>query len=76
MKILVIPKKIISKKSYAVPEWSLKRLRHAIGRWRLTYKKCECKLYNVRYVIMAAAVLHNTCIYRNDPRNPDGDSKL
>ena len=37
------------------------------GRWQLTYKKCECKLYNVRCVIMAAAVLHNICIDRNDP---------
>ena len=39
------------------------------GRWGLTHKKCECKLYNARYVTMAAAVLHNICIYRNDPCN-------
>ena len=26
------------------------------GRWRLTCKKCKCKLYYVRYVIMAVAV--------------------
>ena len=32
-----------------------------------SYKKCKCKLYNVRYVIMAVAVLHNICIYQNDP---------
>ena len=37
------------------------------GRCRLTYKKCECKLYNVWYAIMTAAVLHNICVYRNDP---------
>ena len=46
------------------------------GRWRLTYKKCECKLYNVRYAIMTAAVLHNIWIYRNDPWNTVGDWKL
>jgi len=40
------------------------------GRWRLIYKTCECKLYNIRYVIMAAVVLHNICIYRNDPCKP------
>ena len=45
-------------------------------RSRLTYKKCECKLYNIRYVITTAAVLHNICIYRSDPWNPVGDSKL
>ena len=46
------------------------------GRWLLTYKKCECKLYNVRHVIMTATVLHNICIYRNDLVTPVGDSKL
>ena len=23
-----------------------------IGRWRIIYKKCECKLYNIKYVIV------------------------
>ena len=40
------------------------------GRWRLIYKKCECKLYNVKYVIMAGVLLHNICIHRNDPCKP------
>ena len=39
------------------------------GRWRLIYKKCECKFYNVKYVIMAR-VLHNICIHRSDPCKP------
>ena len=37
------------------------------GRWRIIYKKCECKLYNIKYVIMACALLHNICIHHNDP---------
>ena len=38
--------------------------------WRLIYKKCECKLHNVKYVIMAAVFLHNLYIYTNDPCKP------
>ena len=40
------------------------------GRWRLIYNKCECKLYIIKYVFMAAVLLHNICIYRNDPCVP------
>ena len=40
------------------------------SRWRLLYKKCECKLHHVKYVIMSAVILHNICIYNNDPCQP------
>ena len=37
------------------------------GRWRILYKKTECKLKNIRQVIMACFALHNICIARDDP---------
>ena len=40
------------------------------GHWRLIYKKCECKLHIIKYVVMAAVVLHNLCIHTNDPCKP------
>ena len=40
------------------------------GRRRITYKKCECKFYNIKYVITATALLHNIFIHRNDPCKP------
>ena len=40
------------------------------GRWRLIYKRCECKLHNMKYVIMATVLLHNLCIHTNDPCKP------
>ena len=40
------------------------------GRWGIFYKKCECKLYNIKYVIMAVVLMHNICIHRNDPCKP------
>lgn len=40
------------------------------GRWRLIYKKCEVKLFNIKYVIMVCGLLHNLCIARNDPCKP------
>ena len=36
------------------------------GRWRILYKKTECKLKNIRHVIMACIALHNICIARDD----------
>ena len=39
------------------------------GRWRIIYKKCEAKLYNIKYVVMVCVLLHNLCIARNDPCN-------
>lgn len=39
------------------------------SRWRLLHKKCQCKLYNIKYVIMAGVLLHNICIHRNDPKS-------
>ena len=40
------------------------------GRWRILYKKTECKLKNIRQVIMACIALHNICIAREDPCSP------
>lgn len=37
------------------------------GRWRILYKKTECRLKNIRHVIMACRALHNICIARDDP---------
>ena len=37
------------------------------GRWRILYKKTECRLKNIRHVIMACIALHNICIARDDP---------
>ena len=39
------------------------------GRWRLIFKKCESKMHNVKYVIMACVLLHNLYIARQDPCN-------
>ena len=40
------------------------------GRWRILYKKTECRLFNLHYVIMACIVLHNLCIELADPCQP------
>ena len=40
------------------------------GRWRILYKKVECRLFNLRYVIMACIALHNLCLARSDPCQP------
>ena len=40
------------------------------GRWRLLYKECEGKLYNIKYVIMAGVLLHNLRIHMDDPCKP------
>ena len=37
---------------------------------RILYKKTECKLKNIRHVIMACIALHNICIARDDPCRP------
>ena len=39
------------------------------GRWRILYKKTECRMFNLKYIIMAA-MLHNLCISYNDPCEP------
>ena len=39
------------------------------GRFRILYR-CEAKLRNVKYILMACVMLHNLCITRNDPCNP------
>ena len=40
------------------------------GRWRILYKKTECRRKNVTAVIMACVTLHNICIKRADPCLP------
>ena len=40
------------------------------GRWRIIYKKTECRRKNIKIIIMACIVLHNICIARSDPCNP------
>ena len=37
------------------------------GRWRILYKKTEYCMFNLKYIIMAAIMLHNLCISCNDP---------
>ena len=32
------------------------------GRWRVLYKRTECRLQNIKHVIMACILLHNICI--------------
>ena len=33
-------------------------------------KETECRLHNIRYIIMACIALHNLCIDENDPCEP------
>ncbi|CAB4038440.1 Hypothetical predicted protein [Paramuricea clavata] len=40
------------------------------GRWRIIYKKTECRRRNVTAIIMACITLHNICIKREDPCLP------
>ena len=40
------------------------------GRWRILYKQTECRIYNLKYVIMSCIMLHNLCISVNDPCEP------
>ena len=40
------------------------------GRFRIIYKKAECRRHNVKAVIMACIALHNLCIVRSDPCLP------
>ena len=40
------------------------------GRWRILYKKTECRMRNVKYIITACILLHNLCIELSDPCQP------
>ena len=40
------------------------------GHWRILYKKTECRMFNLKYIIMAYIMLHNLCIDHNDPCKP------
>ena len=37
------------------------------GRWRFLYKKTECRLFNLRYIIVTCNALHKIFIGRSDP---------
>ena len=37
------------------------------GRFRILYKKTECRLFNLKYIVMASVMLHNLCIDVSDP---------
>ena len=39
-------------------------------RWRILYKKTECRMFNLKYIIMACKMLHNLRIDHNDPCEP------
>ena len=39
-------------------------------RWRALHKQTECRMYNLKYVIMSCIMLHNLCISVNDPCEP------
>ena len=40
------------------------------GCWRILYKQTECRMYNLKYVIMSCIMLHNLCISINDSCEP------
>ena len=40
------------------------------GRFRISYKKTDCRLKNLKYVIIACVMLHNFCISVRDPCLP------
>ena len=40
------------------------------GRFRLLYRKTECRLVDLKYIIMVSVILHNFCIDVNDPYLP------
>ena len=46
------------------------------GRWRITYKKMECRKRNATSVIMACIALHNLCIKQHDPCLPRWQLKV
>ena len=39
------------------------------GRWRISYKKTEIEMYNLKYVVIACVVLHNLCLAKKDSCN-------
>ena len=40
------------------------------GRWRILFKRTECRLFNLKYITMACIALHNMCISVSDPCKP------
>ena len=42
----------------------------AKGRFGILYKQTECRIFNLKYIIMACIMLHNLCISVKDPCKP------
>ena len=40
------------------------------GRFRILYKKAECRLFNLKCVVMASIMLHDLCMNVSDPYLP------
>ena len=40
------------------------------GCWRILFKKTECQLFNLRYIVMACIAWHNLCTEIYDPCQP------
>ena len=40
------------------------------GRFRILYRKTECRLVDLKYIIMVSVILHNFYIDVNDPYLP------
>ena len=40
------------------------------GRWCILFKKTECQLFNLCYIVMTGIALHNLCIEISDPCQP------
>ena len=43
---------------------------HVKRRFRILYKKTECRLFNLKYIVMASVMLHNLCMDVDDPCLP------
>ena len=46
------------------------------GKWRILYKKTECHLFNLCYVLMTCIALHNLCNELADPCQPRSKLKV
>ena len=40
------------------------------GDWRILFKRIECRLFNLRYIILACIALHSLCISVSDTYKP------
>ena len=40
------------------------------GRWHILYKKTDCRIFNLKYIVMTSIMLHNLWISIKDPCEP------